>query len=423
MPVMVSTGGCSWLLFSCIPEIVAKSIIPAVSRDFDIPVQTIFIDEQTGRAGSNPAGGRRSFCNGGVNVAKQLLGEGVASMIDAYLGVDVGSVSTNLVIMDKEGQLLAVRYLRTNGRPIQTVQEGIQSLGRELAQEVNIIGCGATGSARYLTSMIIGADVVKNEITAHAIAATHEIGEVNTIIEIGGQDSKIIILRDGVVTDFAMNTVCAAGTGSFLDQQAQRLCIPIEEFGGYAVRARNPVRIAGRCAVFAESDMIHKQQLGHNLEDIIAGLCEALVRNYMNNVGKGKEILAPVVFQGGVAANIGLVQAFNKYLGIEVMVPKHHGVMGLSEPPTWPGMQWAKQEKPTSKALTCKRLNLKPPVLNVKVALMPVKWYSSLRTIIWYPAGETAVANGSCRWVKHTWRALAPCYGGVKIKAKKEDER
>ncbi len=249
-------------------------------------------------------------------------------MIDAYLGVDVGSVSTNLVIMDKEGQLLAVRYLRTNGRPIQTVQEGIQSLGRELAQEVNIIGCGATGSARYLTSMIIGADVVKNEITAHAIAATHEIGEVNTIIEIGGQDSKIIILRDGVVTDFAMNTVCAAGTGSFLDQQAQRLCIPIEEFGGYAVRARNPVRIAGRCAVFAESDMIHKHQLGHNLEDIIAGLCEALVRNYMNNVGKGKEILAPVVFQGGVAANIGLVQAFNKYLGIEVMVPKHHGVMG-----------------------------------------------------------------------------------------------
>jgi predicted CoA-substrate-specific enzyme activase len=249
-------------------------------------------------------------------------------MIKAYLGVDVGSVSTNLVIMDENGQLLASSYLRTNGRPIQTVQEGIQALGRELAQEVNIMGCGTTGSARYLTSMIIGADVVKNEITAHAIAASHEIENVHTIIEIGGQDSKIIILRGGVVTDFAMNTVCAAGTGSFLDQQASRLCIPIEEFGGYAAKARNPVRIAGRCAVFAESDMIHKQQLGHNLEDIVAGLCEALVRNYMNNVGKGKEILAPVVFQGGVAANLGLVQAFNKYLGFEVLVPRHHGVMG-----------------------------------------------------------------------------------------------
>lgn len=249
-------------------------------------------------------------------------------MIQAYLGVDVGSVSTNLVIISELGQLLASKYMRTNGRPIQTVQEGIQALGQEAASQIEIIGCGTTGSARYLTSMIIGADVVKNEITAHAIAASHEIEDVRTIIEIGGQDSKIIILRDGIVTDFAMNTVCAAGTGSFLDQQASRLCIPIEEFGGYAAKATNPVRIAGRCAVFAESDMIHKQQLGYNLEDIVAGLCEALVRNYMNNVGKGKEIMAPVVFQGGVAANQGLVRAFNKYLGFEVVVPPYHDVMG-----------------------------------------------------------------------------------------------
>ncbi len=249
-------------------------------------------------------------------------------MIQAYLGVDVGSVSTNLVIISELGQLLASKYMRTNGRPIQTVQEGIQALGQEAASQIEIIGCGTTGSARYLTSMIIGADVVKNEITAHAIAASHEIEDVRTIIEIGGQDSKIIILQDGIVTDFAMNTVCAAGTGSFLDQQASRLCIPIEEFGGYAAKATNPVRIAGRCAVFAESDMIHKQQLGYNLEDIVAGLCEALVRNYMNNVGKGKEIMAPVVFQGGVAANQGLVRAFKKYLGFEVVVPPYHDVMG-----------------------------------------------------------------------------------------------
>lgn len=249
-------------------------------------------------------------------------------MKNAYLGLDVGSVSTNLVVLDEQNRVLAAEYLRTNGRPIQTVQEGIQIIGREIANHVKIAGCATTGSARYLSGLIIGADIVKNEITAHAIAAAHEINDVQTIIEIGGQDSKIIILRDGIVTDFAMNTVCAAGTGSFLDQQASRLCIPIEEFGGYALKAVHPVRIAGRCAVFAESDMIHKQQLGHNTEDIIAGLCEALVRNYMNNVGKGKEILAPVVFQGGVAANLGLVQAFNKYLGFEVIVPRNHGVMG-----------------------------------------------------------------------------------------------
>lgn len=249
-------------------------------------------------------------------------------MKQGYLGVDVGSVSTNIVVLDEAGQVLGASYLRTNGRPIVTVQQGIYEIGQELGNDVEILAAGTTGSARYLTSMMIGADIVKNEITAHAVAASEIIPGINTIIEIGGQDSKIIILREGVVTDFAMNTVCAAGTGSFLDQQASRLCIPIEEFGDYALQAKNPVRIAGRCAVFAESDMIHKQQLGYRTEDIIAGLCEALVRNYMNNVGKGKEILAPIIFQGGVAANKGLVQAFNQYLGMEVMVPPHYGVMG-----------------------------------------------------------------------------------------------
>ncbi len=245
-----------------------------------------------------------------------------------FLGVDVGSVSTNIVVLDESGQLLAESYLRTSGRPIEVVQEGIYDIGQELAGEVEIAAAGTTGSARYLTSMIVGADVVKNEITSHAVAASKVVPGVRTIIEIGGQDSKIIILRHGVVTDFAMNTVCAAGTGSFLDQQASRLLIPIEEFGNYALKSKNPVRIAGRCAVFAESDMIHKQQLGYNTEDIIAGLCEALVRNYMNNVGKGKEILEPIIFQGGVAANAGLVQAFNSYLNTEVIVPPHYGVMG-----------------------------------------------------------------------------------------------
>lgn len=249
-------------------------------------------------------------------------------MKKGYLGVDVGSVSTNIVVIDQDGKCVEGEYLRTSGKPIVAVQEGLYAVGQRIGQEYDIAGVGATGSGRYLTGMIVGADVVKNEITAHAIAASAIEENVNTIIEIGGQDSKIIIMRHGVVTDFAMNTVCAAGTGSFLDQQAARLCIPIEQFGDYALKAKNPVRIAGRCAVFAESDMIHKQQLGYNLEDIIAGLCEALVRNYMNNVGKGKEVLPPLLFQGGVAANRGLVQAFQKYLGFDVIIPPHHEVMG-----------------------------------------------------------------------------------------------
>lgn len=244
-----------------------------------------------------------------------------------YLGIDVGSVSTNIVLIDSKGEVIYKDYLRTRGQPIKVIQEGLRALKRELGS-VNIKGVGTTGSGRNLAAVVVGADIVKNEITAHAVAALHVNPEVRTILEIGGQDSKIILIRDGIVTDFAMNTVCAAGTGSFLDRQASRLGIPIEEFGNLALKAKNEVRIAGRCAVFAESDMIHKQQLGHNIEDIVYGLCKALVRNYLNNLGKGKEILPPVIFQGGVAANKGIREAFRQELGLEIEVPEHHGVMG-----------------------------------------------------------------------------------------------
>lgn len=245
-----------------------------------------------------------------------------------YLGIDVGSVSTNLVLLDEDHRVLEKLYLRTQGQPIPTVQRGLAQIAGKMPTDMEIGAVGTTGSGRYLASVILGADSVKNEITAHAVAASHLVPDVQTVLEIGGQDSKIIILRNGVVADFAMNTVCAAGTGSFLDQQAARLNIPIEDFGGIALKSSNPVRIAGRCSVFAESDMIHKQQMGHNLPDILAGLCEALVRNYLNNIGKGKEILGPVVFQGGVGANVGIKHAFEKELGIEVYIPEHFDVMG-----------------------------------------------------------------------------------------------
>lgn len=248
--------------------------------------------------------------------------------MQGYLGIDVGSVSTNVVVLDVNNNVKSSLYLRTNGQPIEAIREGMDVVSNELGNDFEILGVGATGSGRQLAGAIVGADAIKNEITAHAVAALTMVPDVRTILEIGGQDSKIILLRDGVVTDFAMNSVCAAGTGSFLDQQAARLKTPIEEFGELAVRSQSQVRIAGRCTVFAESDMIHKQQMGYSKEDIIRGLCEALVRNYLNNVGKGKEILPTVVFQGGVAANIGIKQAFENALETEVIVPEYYNVMG-----------------------------------------------------------------------------------------------
>jgi predicted CoA-substrate-specific enzyme activase len=244
-----------------------------------------------------------------------------------YLGVDVGSVSTDLVLLDNNMKVVEKLYLRTKGRPIRAIQEGFKLL-KSKYEGIDIGAAGTTGSGRHIASTLIGGDAVKNEITAHAVAALEIDKEVKTIIEIGGQDSKIIILNDGIVTDFAMNTVCAAGTGSFLDRQAERLDIPIEQFGEYALNASASVRIAGRCAVFAESDMIHKQQLGYNEADIIRGLCDALVRNYLNNIGKGKDIHQKVFFQGGVAANKGMKAAFESALGFEVVVPEHYNMMG-----------------------------------------------------------------------------------------------
>jgi predicted CoA-substrate-specific enzyme activase len=245
-----------------------------------------------------------------------------------YLGIDVGSVSTNVIAMDEKDNILHTTYIRTHGNPLKSVQEGLTIINSKLSEEDEIIGVGVTGSARYLIAAMVGADIVKNEITAHAIASTQFYPEAKTIIEIGGQDSKIILMENGIVTDFAMNNVCAAGTGSFLDQQATRLGIPIEHFGSRALESTNEVRIAGRCTVFAESDMVHKQQLGYTINDIINGLCEALVRNYFSTVAKGKNIREPIIFQGGVAANVGIIRAFNNYLKKEVIIPQHYSVMG-----------------------------------------------------------------------------------------------
>ena len=248
--------------------------------------------------------------------------------LTVYLGIDVGSVTTKLALVDEKGKYVDSYMLRTAGKPVMAVQKGLNELYAKKLTDYDVMGVGTTGSGRNLAGALVGADVIKNEITAHAVAASINVPGVQTILEIGGQDSKIIILRDGIVTDFAMNTVCAAGTGSFLDQQANRLNVPIQDFGATALKSTNPARIAGRCGVFAESDLIHKQQLGYPVEDLLYGLCQALVRNYLSNLALGKELLPVFSFQGGVATYSGMVKAFEEALGHKVVVPDNHQTMG-----------------------------------------------------------------------------------------------
>ncbi|HPQ81017.1 MAG TPA: acyl-CoA dehydratase activase, partial [bacterium] len=259
------------------------------------------------------------------------------------LGIDLGSISLKAALLDSSGEVLFCRWRRVAGAPREAIAELLAEIMERFPQAR---GCpvGATGSGRELVKEMISAAPV-NEITAQAAACAAFHPEVESIIEIGGQDSKLILLdsertgaakeeglaRRGGVAHFAMNELCAAGTGAFLDQQAARLGLSIEEFASLALESSDPVPIAGRCAVFAKSDMTHHQQEGRALPDIVAGLCEALARSYSSNMIRGRDLPRPVSFQGGVAANEGLARAFKRILRLkddELVVPVHYRVMG-----------------------------------------------------------------------------------------------
>ncbi len=249
--------------------------------------------------------------------------------VDAYLGVDVGSVSTNVVVLDGSMRVLSKRYLPTAGRPIEAVKQGLAEVGLEIGPRVSIAGVGTTGSGRYLTGDMIGADVVRNEITAQATAAAAINPQVDTIFEIGGQDSKYISLSGGAVVDFEMNKACAAGTGSFLEEQAERLGIRIKrEFESKAFQAASPCRFGERCTVFIESDLVHAMNTGAGVQEVTSGLAYSIAYNYLNKVVSGRRIGDHIFFQGGVAANKAVIAAFEKITGKQITVPPHHEVTG-----------------------------------------------------------------------------------------------
>jgi len=249
-------------------------------------------------------------------------------MHKAYLGIDIGSISTKGVVIDENNNVLADSYLWTSGNPIAAVKNVVNEISQKLDKKYTVVNVGTTGSARKLIGVALGARVVKNEITAHAVGTLAVVPDVKTILEIGGQDSKIILINNGVVIDYAMNTLCAAGTGSFLSSQAKRLDLDLEDFAELALTSQNPAKIAARCTVFAESDLVHKAQIGHSKADIVAGLCRAVVLNYLNNVGKGKAIKSPVVFQGGVSKNAAVIKEFEKELKMPVYVDPNGHLMG-----------------------------------------------------------------------------------------------
>ena len=249
--------------------------------------------------------------------------------ITAYMGIDIGSISTNVAVIDGDGKLLSKRYLMTAGRPIEAVRQGLRETAEELGDRVKIAGVGTTGSGRYMIADYVGADIVKNEITAQATAAAFIDPAVDTIFEIGGQDSKYIALENGVIVDFEMNKACAAGTGSFLEEQAEKLNISVkQEFAECAFSSPCPSRLGERCTVFMENSLMANLQRGTSKSDLFAGLAYSIVQNYINRVVAGKRIGRNIFFQGGVAFNKSVVAAFEKHLGLTITVPPNHDVTG-----------------------------------------------------------------------------------------------
>jgi len=247
---------------------------------------------------------------------------------DAYIGIDVGSISTNVVAIDADKKLIHKVYLRTSGRPIEAVRKGIEIIGDAVGDKINVKAVGTTGSGRYLIGDLVGADTIINEITAQATAAADIDPEVDTIFEIGGQDSKYISLENGVVVDFEMNKICAAGTGSFLEEQSERFNIRIEDFGQKALAASAPLNLGERCTVFMETNVYSHYQKGAYIEDILAGLAYSIAINYINRVVARKKIGSRIFFQGAVAFNKSVVAAFENYLGKKIIVPENHEVTG-----------------------------------------------------------------------------------------------
>lgn len=244
-------------------------------------------------------------------------------MRDVYLGIDLGSVGAKFVLIDNNVNIIKKVYLN-NKNIIETVEDGLRLIEDP---NLNVIGVGCTGSGREFTKILVGADLIKTEILAHTIATLHYYPCVNTIFDIGGEDGKIITLENGVWTNYVMNNICGAGTGSVIENIARLLNVGVEDVGELCMKSRVYLNFPGKCGVLCQSAVVSKKNKGARKEDILMGVCRAVINTYLT-LAKSFDLKSPFVFQGMTAKNKGLVKALEEQLKEEVFVHKDCEFMG-----------------------------------------------------------------------------------------------
>ncbi|MFH0729080.1 MAG: acyl-CoA dehydratase activase [Pseudomonadota bacterium] len=247
-----------------------------------------------------------------------------------HLGIDIGSTSTKAVLLNTDKTVLAGFYTLTAGKPIPAVQglfAAIHDMAGKNELSLGIISAGTTGAGRKFIGKLFGADRVVDEISAHARAAVEIDPAVDTIIEIGGQDSKFTTLRNGQVTFSLMNNVCAAGTGSFIAEQARKLGCPLSEFAARAELSRAPLT-SDRCTVFMERDLNHYLSEGYEVNALLAATLHSVRDNYLTKVAIEASIGENILFLGATAKNRALVAAFEQRLAKPIQVSRYSHLTG-----------------------------------------------------------------------------------------------
>ena len=242
------------------------------------------------------------------------------------VGVDIGSLTAKSVVVDADSRIAS--YIVIQGKIVDeaaAVASLEQALGKAHLSRQDVDFLVTTGYGR---SMVSFGDKTITEISCHARGARYLSEGVRTVIDIGGQDSKVIVLDGGgSVVNFAMNDKCAAGTGRFLEVMAGALDVPLEEMGGLSLKSTNPAQISSICTVFAESEVISMKARGRSKLDIISGIHEAIGRR-MHSMINQAGMKPPVVMSGGVAKNVGVVRVLERLLETKIIVPPEPQIVG-----------------------------------------------------------------------------------------------